>query len=97
MSSPAPFSITLSNHTFENLCEDDTTKSWIENAQRLFAIYFVTGILTVMQAEVRVGVQDCDIDVAPSGATKGFGDTPDLIGFVVPDSIIGVQQIGLIS
>src|SRR5271155_4496985 len=75
---------------FENLCDDDDTKEWIETVLKQFPIFLVTGFLTVTEAEVgraqqqSTGVQlTAEVSasyIASSGATAVVGDMPDSVG-----------------
>jgi hypothetical protein len=75
---------------FQNLCDDDDTKEWIEKVHKLFPIFLVTGFLTITEAEVgRARQQSTEVclslqfsasDVASSGATALVGDMPDSSG-----------------
>ena len=71
---------------FENLCDDDDTKEWIENVLKRFPIFLITGFLTVTEAEVgrarqqlreaRVAAEVSPSDVASFGGHRNSGDYP---------------------
>jgi hypothetical protein len=75
---------------FENLCDDDDTKVWLETVLKRFPIFLVTGFLTVTEAqvgrarqrssEVQLSAKVSASDVASSGATTVVGNMPDQIG-----------------
>jgi len=75
---------------FENLCDDDDTKDWIEKILKVFPIFLVTGLLTVTKAEVgrahqrssevQLSAEVAPSDVISSGATTILGNVPDAFG-----------------